>query len=157
MCEDHIAAYLRKHLAELSAVSKVLDQLCQRDSSLELHRFFVRLQAEMGDDPQALKQLLSVLDEEKDLPTEALEEMTRKWLFRSGLDLKNPEIFQALEWLALEIHGLTLMWRTLNVVSPAVPAWREVDFKSRELKAKNQRDRIESVRLEVAVEILRGN
>jgi len=159
MPKNSIAGYVRSHLAETVEVLNLLDKLCQRESSLELHRFFIRLQNEMGEDPAALKKLLFGLGETEKaerLSVQVRQGMRCLRVLDLGLDLKDPEIFEALEWMALEIQSKTLMWRTLAMVSPKVPAWNTVDFKSFEMRSINQRDRVESVRLEVASVVLRA-
>lgn len=160
MSDNHIAGYLRDHLADSLEVLDVLDRLCQGEFSLELHRFFVRLQVEMAGDPATLKQLLLGLDEagsDRQISGRALEEVGRLKLARPGLDFQNPELFTILEWLALGIQGKALLWRTLASISSTVPAWREIDFENLEKRARNQRDRVESVRMEVASAVLRGD
>lgn len=159
MSDHRIADYLEEHLADSLSVLGVLDSLCEREFSLELHRFFVRLQVEMAGDPAALKQLLLGLDEEGEArrirgrgPGEA-ERLGFAW---PGMKGESTELFSALERLALGIQGKALLWRTLASVSSTVPAWRGIDFVILEKRARNQRDRVESVRMEVASAVLRG-
>jgi len=150
MIESALHEYLRRHLARVRDVLRVLEELARSQSSLELHRFFARLQMEMRDDPRLLHELifgLGLADGEDgpsiEEPVPVQESIASSW-----------DLLMAAEWLELEMQGKMLMWRALLLVRGGIPAWRGMDFEGHQAQAKSQRDRLEKLRLELVHQAL---
>jgi hypothetical protein len=63
--------------------------------------------------------------------------------------------FEALELLTLGIQGKRVLWKALAVVAPYYASWVIYDFKALEQRAIEQRDRVETKRLQLAQLVLR--
>lgn len=61
--------------------------------------------------------------------------------------------FEALEHLALGIHGKRALWRALNVVAKTDGRLGGVDFPSLAEKAQEQHDLVDQMRLELAAQV----
>jgi hypothetical protein len=59
-------------------------------------------------------------------------------------------LFEGLEMLGIGIEGKRGLWRALAATSEIAPELQGVDYARLEQRAKEQHDRIETVRLEVA-------
>jgi hypothetical protein len=64
-------------------------------------------------------------------------------------------MLQAVEGLGLGITGKRLLWRSLNAVAANFPELQGTDFNALESRARDQFDRTEALRMEMAHEAFR--
>jgi hypothetical protein len=154
MAMTELTTYLNDHLGGSAAAVQLLDRLIDNAGTPENAKFFSSLRAEVEEDRATLEALVRRLG---DSPS-GLREFGG-WLAAkvTGLKLKfdDPgsgtlERLEAIEALALGIHGKSRLWRALAAVAPAVPELQTIDLKELEKRADDQEARTEARRLEAA-------
>jgi hypothetical protein len=158
MANEHLATYLNDHLAG-SVVAVELMQSLESSYEGTLVATFVReLRADIEADQKELQRLMSSL--------EISESRTRKasaWLTEKLTALKlrfddsedgNLRLFESLEALSLGIEGKQSLWRALSAAAELSPEMRTLDYGVLQRRAQEQRDRVESKRIDVARKIL---
>ena len=113
---------------------------------------------EIEEDQTSLRDLLRRLGE-----TESATKKTLGWLSEKlGVARRTlspgyePELamLEDLEALALGIQGKLGLWRALAIAAPAQPALQGLDLLHLQERARNQYERVEALRLDVAKEVL---
>jgi hypothetical protein len=152
MANEHIATYLNDHLAGSVIALELLDHLAS--TQVELSAFFKQLRADIDADQDELKKLMASLD--------LAESRTRKasaWLAEKMTELKlrfdDPKggplrLFESLEALSLGIEGKRSLWMALMAAAEKSPALRTLDYERLMQRAQEQRDRVETQRIEMA-------
>ena len=64
-------------------------------------------------------------------------------------------LYLALEGLVLGITGKCVLWRGLEAAAVGAPELRGLDYAQLQVRAKEQRDRVEAKRLELAPSVLK--
>lgn len=158
MADDHMATYLNDHLAGSVMALELLDHLEATHSESELSTFFKQLRADVTADRDELQRLMDHLD--------IGESRTRKasaWLAEKTTELKlrfdDPEdgslrLFESLEALSLGIEGKRSLWIALTAAAEKSPSLRILDYGRLTQRAQNQRDRVETLRIETAKQAL---
>jgi hypothetical protein len=158
MADEHIATYLNDHLAGYVVALELLDRLQATHSDDELGTFFTQLRADISADRDELQSLMELLDID--------ESRTRKasaWLAEKITELKlrfdDPEdrslrLFESLEALSLGIEGKRSLWIALTAAADKSPSLRTLDYERLTQRAQNQRDRVETLRIETAKKAL---
>jgi hypothetical protein len=154
MADEHIATYLNDHLAGSVVALELLEHLEAAHAGTDLGRFAARLRADVAADRRELEALMERLD--------AGQSRTRKasaWLaekvteFKLRLDDRTGGALhrlEALEAVALGIDGKSALWRALAAAAENEPLLRLADYERLKQRAEEQRDRVETVRLEAA-------
>jgi hypothetical protein len=158
MANEHIATYLNDHLAGSVVAIELLDHLESTHSENELGAFFKQLRADVAADQDELQNLMESLD--------IAESRTRKasaWLTEKMTELKlrfdDPKdgplrLFESLEALSLGIEGKRSLWIALMAAAEKVPSLRILDYERLRQRAQEQRDRVETQRIETAKKAL---
>jgi hypothetical protein len=154
MADEHVATYLNDHLAGSLVALELLDHLGATHSESELSAFFRQLRADIAADRDELQELMGRLD--------IGESRTRKasaWLAEKMTELKlrfdDPKggplrLFESLEALSLGIEGKRSLWIALAAAAEKTPSLRTVDYERLKQRAQEQRDRVETLRVETA-------
>jgi hypothetical protein len=152
MGHEHLATYLNDHLAGSTVALELLETLSAAPAPLA--DFFSQLKGEISADRQELEALMSRL--------EIGESRTRKasaWLAEKFTELKlrlddpaggDLRLFESLEALSLGIEGKKNLWLALASLTEQEPALQSLDYDRLIVRAQQQRNGVEALRLEVA-------
>ena len=154
MANEHLETYLNDHLAGSVVAIELMKNLESVYAETAIADFIKRLRADVEMDQQELQNLMSSL--------EISESRTRKasaWFTEKLTELKlrvddskrgDLRLFESLEALSLGIEGKRSLWLALAAAAEVSPALRKVDYESLKQRAEEQRERVETKRLEVA-------
>jgi hypothetical protein len=158
---DNLHSYLNDHLAGSVGAIELLKRLIDTYDGKPLERFFSELRDEIEVDQGKLHGLIDKLDAEESAVRKAGAWIAEK-ISRAKIQLDEGEegemgLFLALEALALGISGKLSLWRALDAASEAASPLRTLNYTELEQRARDQFDRVETKRLEVAREVFRSN
>jgi hypothetical protein len=158
MAHEHIATYLNDHLAGSVVAIELLEHLESTHSESELGAFFKQLRADIAADRDVLDHLMKRL--------EIGESRIRKasaWLAEKMTELKlrfdDPKdgplrLFESLEALSLGIEGKRSLWIALKAAAEKSPSLRILDYERLMQRAQEQRNRVETQRIDTAKKAL---
>jgi hypothetical protein len=161
MAYEHLATYLNDHLAGSVVALELLEHLEAVHSEDPLHDFFRELRTDIAADRDELEALMKVLNID--------QSRTRKasaWLAEKFTELKlrfdDPKagallLFESLEALSLGIEGKRSLWITLAATSETTALLRIADYDRLQERAREQRDRVEELRIKTALTALTDN
>ena len=154
---EPLAAYLQDHLAGSNFAIELLKNMEEQHNGEPLGEFASAELKLLLEDRQILQGILDRLD----AGTSPLKEATG-WLAEKASRFKLRHLssrefgtFEALELLAVGVHGRVSLWRALSVIAPANIRIPQEDFDTLAARAQAQHDRVEQRRLEVAPAALR--
>lgn len=154
---EPLAAYLHDHLAGSNFAIELLKSLEEQHASDPLGQFAAAELKLLLEDREILQGIVDRVGTE----TSALKEATA-WVAEKASRFKlrhpsSPEFgtFEALELLALGIHGRVALWRVLSSIAPADSRVGSQDFETLAARAQAQHDRVEERRLQTAPSALR--
>jgi hypothetical protein len=158
MASEHLATYLKDHLAGSVVALELLEHLESSNSNSDLTDFFRELHADIAADRDELLRLIQHL--------EINESRTRKasaWLTEKMTEIKlrfdDPQggslrLFESLEALSLGIEGKRSLWLALTAAAENSPSLRILDYGRLKKRAEEQRGRVESRRIEIGKKAL---
>ena len=158
MAHVHLATYLNDHLAGAVLALELLEHLEGVHSEDRLGDFFKELHADVATDREELERLM------KELKID--QSRTRKasaWLAEKFTELKlrfdDPKagallLFESLEVLSLGIEGKHSLWTALAAAAGESSSLQLTDYDRLQQRAKEQRDRVEELRIEIAPNVL---
>jgi hypothetical protein len=148
--------YLNDHLAGSVAAIELLDHLIEQHSEDRFGKTFRDLRDEIQADQETLRNLIRKLGAK-----ESAIRKTGAWLAEKFSQVKigdaddSAGLLQALEALALGITGKQLLWRALAAIAPNFLALQGSDFGELEKRAREQFERVEALRIQMAREAFR--
>lgn len=154
MATEHLAAYLNDHLAGSVAAVELLEHLEKAHAGTELARLFAEVLADIEADRRELKGLMDRLH-----ISESRSRKATAWLAGKMTEFKlrledrasGPlRLLEGVEAVALGIHGKLALWRALAAAAEVAPALKGVDYERLVQRARDQRQRLEGVRLQAA-------
>jgi hypothetical protein len=144
----HLATYLNDHLAGATAALELLEHL--EGAHPDLAAFLRQLRRDIEEDRADLVALIDRVGAEPGTMRRAAawvaEKFARLKLRVDDLADGRLRLLEALEVVAIGVHGKGSLWRALRVV----PAARGPDYDRLIARADEQRERIETVRLDAA-------
>lgn len=147
---DHLQTYLHDHLAGAALAIDLLKALAGRPDEHGLDAFAHELLGEILEDHEQLKTLSSHVETHsagfKEIVARTLEKFSRLKFHQPGS--KALGNFEALETLALGILGKQALWTALSLVED--PRLKGLDFATLIRRARDQHERVEQRRLELA-------
>lgn len=154
MADEHIATYLNDHLAGSEAALELLEFIKAEQDGTSLERFIAELRADIVADRQELEVLMVRLSVSQSRTRRATawlgEKVTEIKLHLDDLAGGPLRMLEALEALALGIHGKWSLWQALAAAAEDAPALLVLDYKRLIERAEDQRLRVEALRLETA-------
>ena len=149
-----LSAYLHDHLAGSVAALDLLGHLAASDAGTARGAFFTALTADVRADQNELKALIARLGVTRS-PVRRVVGWAAAKAARLKLAVSDPaggplRLLQAVEALAVGIHGKGCLWRALAAAAESNPALSGLDYEQLEGRADEQRERVERVRLEAA-------
>jgi hypothetical protein len=153
----HIGVYLNDHLAGSVVALELMDHLEKSHAGTGIKDFLVNLRAEILADREELEALMGRLEISPNPRRKAMAWFTEK-IAEIKLSLDDPaggplHLLEALEAIAIGIDGKRALWRALAAARTS--GLTEPDYRRLERRAEDQRDRIETARLEAAKVALR--
>jgi hypothetical protein len=158
MADEHIATYLNDHLAGSEAALELLEFIKAEQSGMSMEQFIAELRADIMADRQELEVLMVRLNVSKSRTRKATAWIGEK-VTELKLHLDDPtggplRLLEALEALALGIHGKWSLWQAMAAAAADAPALQLVDYEGLAKRAEEQRGRVEAARLAAAKEAL---
>lgn len=158
MVGEHAASYLNDHLAGSQAAVELLEHLEHAHKASPIATFAAVLRTEIEQDRRELKNLMERLGVTLSSVRQAVAWLSEK-LARIKLTLDDPRgdqlhLHEALEALSLGIEGKRLLWLALAEGAQSNPALRGPDYPRLVRRAEDQRQRVETLRLDTARAIL---
>ncbi|MEP7088135.1 MAG: hypothetical protein ABI884_12595 [Gemmatimonadota bacterium] len=154
MSTTNLATYLKDHFAGSEGALAILDHIEREHGHGAAGAMARTLRPEVQSERQVLEALLAELNDESSVPRRVFG-----WLSEKGLELKlrlddsshGPlHLLEAVEMLALGVHGKRGMWTALEASRAAIPALGNVDYAQLTKQAEAQGALIESVRMSAA-------
>jgi hypothetical protein len=151
---DRVATYLNDHLAGSVVALELLSHLQRQQPDTPVGRFAAELLADIASDREQLVALMERLAISRSHPRKAIA-----WLAEKATELKlhldDPtggalRRLEVLEVVAPGIEGKRLLWRARAAAAEGSPRLRGPGYPSLEQRAREQRDRVETFRLEAA-------
>lgn len=155
-----LSTYLHDHMAGAVAALDLLGHLVAADAGTDRGLFFTALKADVQADQAELKALIARLGVTRS-PVRRAVGWAAARAARLKLAVSDPaggplRLLEAVEALAVGIHGKGCLWRALAAAAEANPALSGLDYEQLEGRAAEQRQRVERVRLEAARAALGG-
>ena len=154
----HLSTYLNDHLAASVTAVKLLARLQKVGSDATLSQFAADMSLEVQQDQRQLQSLMRRLGLKQSRTRKATGWFAEKL---TGLKLKvddpHAEGFSALEILEiveLGIEGKRALWQALAAASEDKPALRGTDYQQLTQRAKDQHNKMETMRLASAHNLL---
>jgi hypothetical protein len=151
---DHIATYLKDHLAGSEAALEILDHLERAHGTGIVGDMVRRLRPEFIEERKEIGKLLDQLDASTSVPRRVVG-----WLSEKALELKliaddpgggSLRLLEAVETLKLGVHGKLGLWKALEANEQLIPVFATVQYEPLIGQAEAQETLIESVRLDAA-------
>jgi hypothetical protein len=154
MANEHLETYLNDHLAGSVVAIELMENLEGVYADTPVAEFVAKLRADVEADRQELRGLMERL--------QISESKTRKasaWLSEKLTELKlrfddskrgDLRLFESFEALSLGIEGKKSLWLALSAAAEVSPGLRIADYERLKQRADEQRDRVETKRIEVA-------
>jgi hypothetical protein len=158
MANEHLATYLNDHLAGSVVAVELMQSLESSHEGTPVATFVRKLRADIEADQKELQRLMSSLEISESRTRKAsawlTEKLTALKLRFDDSDNGNLRLFESFEALSLGIEGKQSLWRALSAAAEISPELRILDYGVLQQRAQEQRDRVESKRIEVARKIL---
>ena len=157
-----LAVYLNDHLAGSAAGLRLAKRCLERERETELGRQLDELVDEIEEDRDVLERVMTRVGatpnplKQAAANGAALLTLLRNRLPVLGAGTGEVSRLEEIELLSLGIEGKRLLWRALGVLAKTDGRLKEFEFVTLESKARAQRDRLESVRLELASDAFGG-
>jgi hypothetical protein len=148
--KEHLGTYLNDHLAGSHTAVETVNRLLE--DAPDLSAALAQLKTEIEEDREQLRALMQALG-----VTESVVRKAGGWLaeratsVKLGIDdkAKGPlRRLERLELLSLGIEGKIGMWRALQAVAAADSAFQILDYAQLTERGRDQRARVEALRLE---------
>jgi hypothetical protein len=156
---DNLATYLNDHLAGSVAALNMIDHLIETFEKKPLAQFFRDLRGEIAADQADLQWLIEKLDKEHNAIRKAgawvAEKLSRAKIHPGESPEGQMGLYLAFEGLVLGITGKLVLWRGLEAAVVGAPELRGLDYAELQVRAKEQRDRVEAKRLELAPSVFK--
>lgn len=158
MPNKNINAYLNHHLAGSVAGLETLERLEAAEKGTPMAPILTALRAEGAADRRVLEELMSRLGVSESEMQKATAWLGEK-VFRALMPLNESSgelhLFLALEALTLGLQGRRALWLALSAAAQETAALQGLDYQTLARRAEEQRDRVETLRLQAAKKALR--
>jgi hypothetical protein len=154
----NLVSYLNDHLAGSVSAIELIDHLIKTHADEPLARFLQELRTDIVADQDVLKKIAQRFNANESALRKAgawlAEKVARVKLAVGGQKKWQIGLVEAIEVLVLGVTGKQLLWRALNAAIGSSPLLRGIDLAKLEERAIEQIERLETMRLEVAREVL---
>jgi hypothetical protein len=149
MSKEHLATYLNDHLMGAFAAIELVDQLASE--ATDLKPFLEGLKADIEADCQEVINLMDRLE----IPQSRMRKASG-WIAEQVAEAKfamaddSLRRLERLEAVSLGIQGKLSLWRALYAASKVDTRLQSLDYEGLTERARDQRDRIEALRIDAA-------
>jgi hypothetical protein len=149
MSKEHLATYLNDHLMGAVAAIEVVEQLAAE--ATDLKSFLEELKADIEADRQEVLNLMDHLE----IPQGRVRKATA-WFAEQFAEMKfameddSLRRLERLEAVSLGIQGKLSLWRALYAASKVDERLQGLDYERLTQRARDQRDRVEALRIDAA-------
>jgi hypothetical protein len=152
MSKEHLSNYLNDHLAGSVVAIEILERLAE--DATDLAPFVANLRKDIEADQTQLVRLMDRLDIEQSRLRKA-GGWIAEHIAEAKLEMEDPETgdlrrLERLEALVLGMAGKSVLWRGLQAASVEDERLRGPDYEDLALRAKEQLQRVEKLRIEAA-------
>jgi hypothetical protein len=156
---EPLSTYLQDHLAGAAHAIDLVEFMRDQHPTDELGQFAAGLLVEINADRDKLRQLADRVGAGSSSIKEITARISEKF---ARLKLRHDAegglgIFEALEFLAIGIHGKLELWRALEAIAAVDPRLKDMDFAHLADRAENQHAEVEKHRLRVAYRVFGGS
>jgi hypothetical protein len=153
---EPLTTYLNDHLGGAQIAIQILEAMRDQHEDQKFRQFANTLLPEIQADDQTLRSIAMKMHIGPSVFKEAggwlLEKFSRFKLGHTGST--DFEMFESLELLSLGIQGKLCLWKALRAASELDARLREYDFEELCARARQQYDKMESERLDLAKALL---
>jgi hypothetical protein len=154
MANSNLATYLNDHLAGSIVALELMQHLEKLHNDTEVDRLIASLRADVLVDRQELESLMHRLSISISSPRKAVAWLSGKFAeIKLALDDRGNgplHLLEAVEAIAIGIHGKGCLWRSL--AAARVEGLPTAELERLERRAHEQRQRIEKLRLDAALQ-----
>jgi hypothetical protein len=154
MVDGHLATYLNDHLAGAVAAIELLTHIEAAHAGTATAHFFAELRADVEADRRELEALMGRLhipvSRSREVMAFLAEKVTQLKLRLDDSAGGALRLLEVSEAVALGIEGKRALWRALAAAAEAAPALQVPDSERLTQRAEEQRQRVETVRLDAA-------
>lgn len=154
MSKQHLAIYLKDHLAGSEAGLEILEHIEAAHGVGRISDITTRIRREIEGERTVLTQLLEKLDASTSVPRRVAG-----WMSEKALELKlfanDPgngalRLFEAVEAIKLGVHGKLGLWKALAANAPQIPVLATVAYEPLIKQAEEQEELLEILRIEAS-------
>ena len=154
MASDSIATYLNDHLAGSVAALDLLEHLEKLHLQPGVATVLAEIRADIAVEREQLESLMDRLDVVRSRPRQATAWLAEKFT-QLKLRLDDREggalrLFEGVEAVSLGLDGKRALWRALSAAAEVNPELRGPDYPRLIQRADEQRDRMETLRIDAA-------
>ena len=155
---EALARYLNDHLAGSAAALELLGHLISDRAGTADEPVLVALRADIEASREALEAVMTELGVAASQPRQATAWLMGK-LSELKLRLDDPDDgalrrLEGLEGLGIGIEGQRSLWRALEASAESVAALPRIDYAALARRAEEQRQTVETLRLQAAREVI---
>ena len=149
MSKEYLTTYLNDHLMGASTAIKIVEQFTSE--ATDLKSFLEQLKADIEADRQAVIDLMARLE----IPQSRVRRASG-WLAEQVAEMKfameddSLRRLERLEAVSLGIQGKLSLWRALYAASKIDDRLQGLDYETLTERARDQRDRVEALRIDAA-------
>ena len=154
MPHEHLAIYLKDHLAGSEAGLAILEHIESAHGVGRIGEITRRIRAEIVGERKVLTRLLEQLD-----ASASVSRRVAGWMSEKAMELKliadDPgdgalRLFEAVEAIELGVHGKLGLWRALAANAHQIPVLATVEYEPLIKQAGEQEELLEILRLEAS-------
>ena len=152
MSKEHLVTYLKDHMADSLIAVEILEHLEAEAADLmpDLAALKADLEADRGQ-LRALMDRLAITESRARKVTSWIAEQVTEAKFEADDETRGAlRRLERLEALAVGIDGKSALWRALNAAAELAPELRGMDYEHLTERAREQRNRVETLRLQAA-------
>jgi len=151
---SQLVTYLNDHLAGSVSLINLLDHLKRTKAGKKLKHFLEELKAEVCADRKSLEALMRRARVSQHAHRKAsawlVEKLSHLKLRADDSDDGALHVLEALEFVEVGLEGKRALWRPLAPAGEQTPIFPGTNFELLIQRARDQHDRVEAVRVQVA-------
>jgi hypothetical protein len=152
MPNEHLKTYLNDHLAGSEIAVELIGRLetMRPDLAASLAQLREDIEADRRELEGLINRLGFTISQPRKLTGWLAEKATQVKLWADDPERGPLRVFESLELVALGIDGKLALWRALGATAEVAPALGRLDYERLAHRAREQRERVETFRLQAA-------
>lgn len=154
MSKEYLSTYLNDHLAGSVAALEIVEHLLTEATAAHLKSFFAQLKTDIEADREELVNFMNRLDVSQSRIRKASVWIAEQFM-EAKIEMDDDDRgmlrrLERLEVLSLGIEGKLRLWLALDAASVHDTSLRGLDYARLAQRARDQRDRVEPLRIAAA-------